>query len=179
MPVPKDLSSDDPPRGSWLSPVGPRHPRNVASATYGLILAASVIAASDAASGDRAATVCLFVVFTSLATFIADLYSRLLGRWSQLHRRPTIADVREIARDLWPKVSVIAVPVVVLLLGVLDAVPDQDTINLALYICVLEMAVTAWYASRGAGATRTETVFAVGVSVAIGATIIALKAALH
>ena len=76
-------------------------------------------------------------------------------------------------------VSVITVPVVILLLGDLDAVSDQDAINLALYICVLELAATVWYASRGAGATRTETVFAVGVSVAIGATIIAMKAALH
>lgn len=154
-------------------------PRNVATSIDGLIIASAVIAASDPAAGDKAAAVAELVAFSVLAFFVAHVYALLLGSWSKERRAPGRQQVRQTVLAQSPTLTVIAVPIAILLLGVFDAVDDQNAINLALYVCVGELAAIAWYASRGAGASRPQSLIAVLVAVLIGAGIIVLKAALH
>ena len=138
-----------------------------------------MIAASDPAAGDKAANVAELVAFTVVASFVAHVYALLLGDWSKKKRAPDGQHVKAMVLKESPMLTVISVPVVILLLGVFDAVDDQNAINLALYVCVGELAATAWYASRGAGASRPQSLIAVSAALLIGAGIVVLKVALH
>lgn len=138
-----------------------------------------MIAASDPEAGEKAARVAELVAFTVLAFFAAHVYASLLGDWSRDKRAPSSQDVKAMVLEQSPMLTVISVPIVILLLGVFDAVDDTNAINLALYACVGELAATAWYASRGAGASRPQSLIAVSVAVVIGAGIVVMKAALH
>ena len=138
-----------------------------------------MIAASDPESGEKAANVAELVAFTVLAFFAAHVYALLLGDWAKEKRAPDGQHVKAMVLEQSPMLTVISVPVVILLLGVFDAVDDQNAIDLALYVCVGELAATAWYASRGAGASRPQSLIAVAVAVLIGAGIVVMKAALH
>ncbi len=138
-----------------------------------------MIAASDPAAGERAASVAELVAFTVLAFFAAHVYALLLGDWSEEKRAPGAQHVKRVVLAQSPMLTVIAVPIVILMLGVFEAVDDTNAINLALYACVGELAAIAWYASRGAGATRPQSLIAVAVAVLIGVAIVVLKASLH
>ena len=138
-----------------------------------------MIAAADPETGDHAAAIAEVVVFTVLAFFAAHVYALLLGDWSKKKRAPDSQQIRQMAIEQSPMVTAISVPVVILLLAVVDVLPDQTAVNLALYACVGELAASAWLASRGAGASRLQSVVAVTVAIAIGVAIIAMKAALH
>ena len=138
-----------------------------------------MIAASDPETGDHAAAVAEVMVFTVLAFFAAHVYALLLGDWSSKQRAPDSHDVKEMVLAQSPMITVISVPLVVLLLAVVEVLSDQTAVSLALYACVGELAATAWYASRGAGASRSVSLIAVGVAVVIGFAIIVMKAALH
>ena len=137
-----------------------------------------MIAASDASSGERAAAVAEIVVFTVLAFFAAHVYATLLGYWSEEKSAPGRRHLKRIMIEQSPMLTVISAPVVILLLGVFEAVDDQNAIDLALYVCLGELAGIAWFASRGAGASRGQSVFAVLGALVIGAAIVAMKAAL-
>ncbi len=138
-----------------------------------------MIAASDPETGDHAAAVAEVMVFTVLAFFAAHVYALLLGDWSKKRRAPNSRNVKEMVIAQSPMITVVSVPLVILLLAVLDVLQDQPAVSLALYACVGELAATAWYASRGAGASRVQSLIAVAVAIAIGIAIIAMKAALH
>ncbi|CAB4347069.1 unannotated protein [freshwater metagenome] len=138
-----------------------------------------MIAASDPETGDHAAAVAEVLVFTVMAFFAAHVYALLLGDWSRKKRAPDSRNVKEMVVAQSPMLTVISVPVIILLLAVLEVFPDQTAVNLALYACVGELAATAWYASRGAGASRRQSVIAVVVAIVIGVAIIGMKAALH
>ena len=138
-----------------------------------------MIAASDPETGDHAAAVAEVMVFTVLAFFAAHVYALLLGDWSKKKRAPDSRDIKEMVIAQSPMITVVSVPLVILLLAVLDVLQDQPAVSLALYACVGELAATAWYASRGAGASRAQSLIAVAVAIAIGIAIIAMKAALH
>jgi hypothetical protein len=138
-----------------------------------------VITAADVDRGDVAASIAVLVVATLFAFYIAHVYAVLLGRWAEERIVPDMAETREELRRQWPMISVVAIPVLVLLLGSFDVVDDRTAINVALAICLFELIFTAWYASREAGANRSQSVIAVAIAVGIGIIITALKAALH
>ena len=135
--------------------------------------------AADIDHGDVAGAIAVLVFVTLLAFYVAHVYAVLMGRWAEQRVVPDWAEAkRELVRQ-WPMVSVIALPLVALLLGVLNVLRDQTAINLALGICLVELILTAWYASRQAGANRSQSVISVTIAVAIGVVIVALKSLLH
>ncbi len=138
-----------------------------------------MIAASDPAAGERAAAVAELVAFTVLVLLVARVYAEVLGSWSKERRAPSWQQVRQTVLAKLPMLTVITAPVAILLLGVFEAVDDTNAINLALYACVGELVAIAWYASRGAGASRPQSLIAVAAAVLIGAGVVIMKAALH
>ena len=102
-----------------------------------------------------------------------------MGRWAEERIFPDRHETRDELVRQWPMVSVVALPLLALLLGYFEVLADQTAINIALAICLLELIFTAWYASREAGATRSQSVIAVSIAVGIGVVIVLLKAGLH
>ena len=113
-----------------------------------------------------------------LVFYLAHVYAVLVGRWSEEAIVPTWTEARAELRRQWPMVSVGALPVIVLLLGAFDVVDDRTAISVAFGLCIFGLSATSWYAAREAGASRMQSVLAVGGAVAIGMVIIALKALL-
>ncbi|MBU6337102.1 MAG: hypothetical protein KGR19_04705 [Acidobacteria bacterium] len=113
-----------------------------------------------------------------LVFYLAHVYAVLVGRWSEEAIAPTWTEARAELRRQWPMVSVGALPVIVLLLAAFDVVDDRTAISVAFGLCIFGLAATSWYAAREAGASRMQSVLAVGGAVAIGMVIIALKALL-
>lgn len=129
--------------------------------------------------GDKAAQIGALVAVTLVVFYLAHVYAVLMGRWSEEAIVPGRREAWAELRRQWPMVSVAALPVAVLLLGVFDAVDDRTAINIAFGLCIFGLTATSWYAAREAGASRVQSVVAVGGAVAIGLAIILLKALLH
>ena len=128
--------------------------------------------------GDRAAQIGALVAVTLVVFYLAHVYAVLMGRWSEEKIVPRWPQWKAELRRQWPMVSIGTLPVVVLLLGAFDVVGDRFAINAAFFLCIAGLAGTSWYAAREAGATRAQSVLAVGLAVGIGMAIIALKALL-
>ena len=114
-----------------------------------------------------------------LVFYLAHVYAVLVGRWSEEAIVPTWTEARAELGRQWPMVSVAALPVAVLLLGAIDVIDDRTAVNIAFWLCIFGLSATSWYAAREAGASRPQSVLAVGGAVAIGLVIILLKALLH
>lgn len=121
----------------------------------------------------------MLVVVTLMVFYLAHVYAVLIGRWSEEKVVPYWPEWKAELIRQWPMVSIVALPVAILLLGALDVVGDRFAINTAFLLCIIGLAGTSWYAAREAGATRTQSVLAVGLAVGIGLAIIGLKALLH
>ena len=128
--------------------------------------------------GDKAAQIGALVAVTLVVFYLAHVYAVLMGRWSEERVVPNWPEWKAELRRQWPMVSIATLPVAVLLLGAFDVVGDRFAINAAFLLCIAGLAGTSWYASREAGATRAQSVVAVGIAVGIGMAIIALKALL-
>lgn len=120
----------------------------------------------------------MLVAVTLLVFYLAHVYAVLIGRWSEEGITPRWPQWKAELRRQWPMVSIATLPVTILLLGAFDVVSDRLAINVAFYLCIAGLAGTSWYAAREAGATRAQSVLAVGLAVGIGLAIIALKALL-
>jgi len=152
-----------------------RSSANVAGATYGLILAASVIGAAGAKPGAAAGYVDAYLVVTLLVFYLAHVYSEILARWIRDRHVPAWQGVRAELRAEWPMVAAPLLPIGILSLGVLDAVDDRVAINVALGACLVQLTAGITYAARRGGANRRQTILSVLVGLSFGIVIVALK----
>lgn len=152
---------------------------NVGGAIYGLILAASIIAASSQNEGDVAALVDLYLVVTLVVFWAAHVYSHVLAKWIEDRNTPSWQLIRREMAYEWPMVSAPLVPALILLLAIVDVLDDRRAIDLALGFALAELMLTVVYAARSAGATTRETVVSAVVAIAFAATVVFLKVAIH
>ncbi len=131
----------------------PPHRGRIANATYGLIIAAAIIAGADPGNGDEAATVAVLVAVTLGVFYLAHVYAVLLGNWSEEKIVPTWPVIRQKLKTELPMLTVVTLPVFILLLGVFDAVSDVTAVNAALILCIASLLLTSWFAAREAGAS--------------------------
>jgi hypothetical protein len=148
---------------------------NVAGAIYGLILAASVIGAASQKPGQVAALVDIWLIVTLVVFWLAHVYAHVLGLWIREQHVPSRAGVVQELRAEWAMVAAPALPVAVLALGILDAVDDRLAIDLALGVCVFQLAASIAYAARRGGATGRQTVVSVAIGLSFGIVIVAMK----
>ena len=144
-----------------------------------MILAASVMAAADVENGDHAAGIFVFTATTLLVFWLAHVYSGLLGDWADKGQSPDGASIVRSLKFEFPIFSAPMLPISILFLGWLDVISDHESINAALGLCVAELGLTAWFASRRGGASLVWATLAVLVSLSFGVGIIALKSILH
>jgi hypothetical protein len=152
-----------------------RSSTNVAGAIYGLILAASVIGASSEKPGQVAAYVDIYLIVTLLIFYLAHVYSQILATWIREQHVPTRLEVAEELRAEWPMVAAPLLPILILALGILDAVEDRLAIDVALGVCLVQLTAAIVYAARRGGATRVQTIASVVIGLSFGIVIVMLK----
>ena len=152
---------------------------SVVEAIYGLILATSVIAVSREYDASNAGVIAVTVLVTGVVFWLAHVYARVLASWIDRRRMPGLSEVREAMRHDWPLVEVTLPVVLVLLLGVLGILADRSAILLATLAALAELAAAGGYAAHASGARAPATLASAVVAVALGSTVILLKAFVH
>lgn len=161
-----------------FTPLPHKTPENVTGVIYGLILGASVIAASSADHGDRPGVVEAYLCVTALVFYLAHVYARVIGVWIE-GQMPTSAAVRLELRREWPMVGAQVVPALILLAGVVRLVPAETAITIALGIALAGVFLGVIYACRQARATTTQAVFSALVAVGFAVVVVLLKVLVH
>jgi hypothetical protein len=165
--------------GRWWRPLDVRTGGSVTEAIYGLILATSVIAVSREYDSSNAGLVGVTVLVTSVVFWLAHVYARVLATSMEHHRLASRTEVREVLRHDWPLVEVTVPLLIILALGVLDAVPDEAAILAAMLVALLELAIAGAYVARVGGAGLGGVVVSAFVAVALGSAVVLLKILVH
>jgi len=152
---------------------------SVTEAIYGLILATSVIAVSREYDSSNAGLIGLTVLVTGVVFWLAHVYARVLAGSISNRRKIKRSEVREVLRHDWSLVEVTVPLVLILVLGVLDVVPDRAAILAATLTALLELAAAGAYAARTSGAGVRGTVASAAVAVVLGGAVVLLKALVH
>lgn len=155
-----------------------RTPSNVSGAIYGLILGASIIAASSVDHADQPGVVEIYLCVTAVVFFLAHVYARVIGRWIEGEAPTAEAVVRELRWE-WPMVAAQAAPAAVLMIGVVGMIGPSRAITIALGVALAELFLAVGYACRQARASRRQ-VMASGTTAAVFAlAIVLLKILVH
>jgi hypothetical protein len=152
---------------------------SVTEAIYGLILATSVIAVSREYDASNAGLIGVSVLVTGTVFWLAHVYARVLARSIAQQRRLTRAELGDVFRHDWPLVEVTVPLVLILALGVLDAVPDKAAILTAMLAALVELAAGGAYAARASGAGARGTVVSAAIAVILGSAVVVLKTLVH
>jgi hypothetical protein len=152
---------------------------SVTEAIYGLILATSVIAVSREYESSNAGFVGVTVLVTGIVFWLAHVYARVLATSVTHHRLPSRSELRELLRHDWPLVEATLPLVLILALGVFDAVPDKAAILAAMLAALVELAAAGAYAARMRGSRVTGAVVSAAVAVALGGAVVVLKVFVH
>ena len=152
-------------------------PRGVrpAAGIYGLIVAASVLAA---VGGDLGTGPLALAVFVTLVVYwLAEEYAGLIEHASAGHL-PGWAHTRAALRSKWPIVSASYIPVVTLLLARLLGAGPSTAALIALIVIVALLIVYGWRAGRASGLRGFSLVLVTVLAGGLGLLMILLKFAL-
>jgi hypothetical protein len=150
----------------------------IAGNVYGTIVVMAVIAAGS--QGDRTdpSRLAGFVAATVLVLWVAHVYAHALSDSVERERRLRWAELRGLARREASVPLAAVAPVGALTLGALEVIREQSAIRLALGIGVATLAVQGLRSARVERLSRTATIVAVTVNLALGLVIVALEVAL-
>jgi hypothetical protein len=155
-----------------------RTPSNVSGAIYGLILGASIIAASSVDHADQPGVVEIYLCVTAVVFFLAHVYAKVIGRWIE-GESPTAEAVIGELRWEWPMVAAQAAPAAVLFLGVLGLIGPSAAITIALGVALAELFLGVGYACRQAKASRGQVLASGGAAAVFALAIVLLKILVH
>jgi hypothetical protein len=157
----------------WLVPG-----ENPSGAVYGAIVIGALLAAESYRHETYLDTFASAVI-TTLLYWLAHAYAYVLGRRLDTHERLTVGSLTEALAHDWALVRGAAVPLAALLIAWALRASQQTAVTSALWsaiACVVAFELIAGVRSR---ATRGELALQVGVGVAMGVAILALKIVLH
>jgi energy-converting hydrogenase Eha subunit H len=107
------------------------------------------------------------------------VYAAITEAMTLTRRRQTRDELRAIVAHEWPIVEVAVLPAVIMALSVAGALNTQAAINVALGVCLVELAATGVIAAARTGARGWTLVLLGGASVALGLAVVALKTLTH
>ena len=152
---------------------------SITEAIYGLILATSVIAVSREYDSSNAGLIGVTVLVTGIVFWLAHVYARVLAGSLTHPRTLNRSEVREVLRHDWPLVEVTVPLVLILVLGVLDVVPDEAAILAGTLAALVELAAVGAYAARTSGSGLRGTAVSAVVAATLGSAVVLLKALVH
>lgn len=158
--------------GAWRGP-------SVARAVYGLIVAMSVLAVWSVEHDPDGAEVLETLVATAVIFWLAHAYSAIAEATITLHRRLTRDEVRNVIAHEWPLVEVAILPSIVVALGVAGVFDIKTAIDIALYVCLAELAVTGVATAWATGARGWRLLGLCALTIAFGVAIVGAKTLLH
>ena len=149
---------------------------STASAIYGVIVSAAVMAASHA---DRIVAVGIAVLFTLVVYWSAERYARLVAARIHDGHRPTWRQARHELTHGWPMVTASAVPLVVLLVAAVSGAQVYAAVIAALVASTVLLGLAGWEIGRHGRLSTRERWVSAGVAALFGVAMILLKALLH
>lgn len=152
---------------------------NVGGAIYGLILATSVIAVSREYSAKNAGITAVTVIVTGAVFWLAHVYSDVLAIEVRDRHLPGRDEFVKILAREWPLVQAGILPTILLLLGPLGVIGDTAAQELALAVCLLELAGAGFASSWFAGVRGFPAIVSGAVSLSFGLAIVGLKTIVH
>jgi hypothetical protein len=158
--------------GAWRGP-------SVARAVYGLIVAMSVLAVWSVEHDPDGKEVLETLVGTAVIFWLAHTYAAIAEATIASHRRLSRAELRDVIAHEWPLVEVVILPSIVVALGVAGVFSIRLAIDLALWVCLIELAVTALATAWAMGARGWRFVGLSALCIAFGVAIVGAKTLLH
>jgi hypothetical protein len=148
--------------------------RAIAATVYGTVLAMAALAAGavEHLSPDSLITV---VATTSVVIWLAHVYAHTLGESIERGRRLDWAEFTAIGRRELPILGAAAVPISVLLLGVLGIIDENPDIWLAFGLGFVALAVQGARSARVERLGPAGTLAVVAANLALGGAVVALK----
>jgi positive regulator of sigma E activity len=171
------VTGDARPAGGLLRPrLSYGHPEATASAVYGLIVSAAVIATSHART---AIAVDAAVLVTLVVYWAAERYARIIAERIHEGHRPAWHTLRRQITTGWELVTASLLPLVVLVVVRVAGARLDTAQNVALVCSTLLLAAFGWRVGAQGRLDLAERLVAATVATAFGATMIAMKAWLH
>jgi hypothetical protein len=157
----------------WLAPA-----ENPSRVVLGVIVTGALLAAESGLHETYLATFASGVL-TALLYWIAHAYSDVLGRRLRSPRRLTRGELGRSLGHEWAVIRGAAIPLVALLVAALWGA-DRDTgVTIAIWSAAAAIIALEMVAAVRSHATRFELVIEIAVGIAMGISVIALKAILH
>ena len=172
------LDLDEASRGSLLlrwALTGASQGGDAATAVYGTILAASLLIAVEGGPGIRL----LGIVGTGVVFWLAHAHVTLMRRVVRDGEHVHLPEIRHALTQEWPLVQAGVSPAAPMLLAYLGLIGTERAVEAGLAICLVGLVAWGLVVARAARLTRRQTALAVGVNVALGLMLVALKAIIH
>ena len=150
----------------------------IAGTVYGTIVVMAVVAAGSRGDDTDPWRLLVFVAATVLVLWVAHVYAHALSDSVAEDRRIGWVALRGLARREAAVPLAAVAPIGALTLGALEVIREQSAVRLALGIGVATLAVQGLRYARVERLSRTATIVAVTVNLALGLVIVALEVAL-
>ena len=157
----------------WLVPA-----ENPAGAVYGMIVIGALLAAESGRYESHADAVGSALIALGLY-WLAHAYASVLGRRLATHERLTPSALGRALMHDRAIVRGAAIPLLALLLAWASGAGRETAVNVALWSTVTGLVAFELLAGIGSRTTPRELVLEVGVGIAMGVGIVALKVLLH
>jgi hypothetical protein len=148
----------------------------ISGTVYGTIIVLATITAGAAAFRDDLWRLCVIIVATVLVVWIAHVYSHGLGQSLHMQRRLTWSELTSIARREYAIPLAAVLPLISLILGATGILAGSTAVWLAVGIGVATLTLEGWSYARLERLNLTATIATVAVNLALGMTIVLLKA---
>jgi hypothetical protein len=150
---------------------------------YGTIAVLIVIAGIDISgidiSGSRASAAPAIILVAAIATWFAHAYAATLGLQLTSGRSIRRAEVGRALTGSFP-IVLAALPATAASVGALMGFwTSRTSIVLANVLALLVLAAAGWFAARGSGDTRLQSLVSAVVSTSIGLAIVAMELLVH
>jgi hypothetical protein len=157
----------------WLAP-----PENPSRVVLGVIVTGALLAAE---SGLHETYLDTFAsgVLTALLYWLAHAYADVLGRRLHTRRRLSARELWSSLGHEWAVVRGAAIPLIALLVAAVWGADRETGVTIAVWTAAASIAALELVAAVRSHATRLELAIELVVGVAMGLSVIALKAILH
>jgi hypothetical protein len=148
----------------------------IAGTVYGTIIVLATITAGASAFQHDLWRLCVIIAASVLVVWVAHVYSHGLGQSLHMRQRLTWADFIRIARREYAIPLAAVLPIVSLILGASGLLAARTAVWLAVGIGVATLTLEGFSYARIERLNRTATIATVAVNLALGMTIVLLKA---
>jgi membrane protein YqaA with SNARE-associated domain len=157
----------------WIAPG-----ENPARVVYGIVLIGALLAAESGSHESFADTLGSALIALGIY-WLAHAYSEVLGRRLASPGRLTVGMLWQALKYEWAIVEGAAIPLLALVLAWAAGSTQETAVTVALWSAVGSLILFELVAGIRSNATRRELALDVGVGVAMGLAIVALKMVLH